>query len=135
MRRYLLDTNFCIRVIRDRPAHVRLRFNREASGLSISTVVLEELLFGAARSARPLENRRLVESFAERLAVLPFDGDAAGHSGDIRADLASRGQTIGPFDNLIAGHARSRGLVCVTANLRVFERVPGLRCENWLAEV
>ncbi|WP_062012336.1 tRNA(fMet)-specific endonuclease VapC [Aureimonas sp. AU4] len=134
MLRYFLDTNFCIQVIRDRPAHVRPRFNQEASGLSISTVVLEELLFGAARSARPAENRRHVESFADRLSVLAFDADAASHSGDIRADLAARGLTIGPFDNLIAGHARSRGLVCVTANLREFERVPGLRCENWLAD-
>lgn len=133
MLRYMLDTNLCIRVLRDRPAGLRERFNAEADSLCLSTVVLMELLFGAARSARPDHHRREVEGFAARLDVLPFDADAAGHAADIRAALARLGQPIGGYDLMIAGHARSRGLIVVTGNLGEFGRVDGLRCEDWLA--
>ncbi|WP_321163782.1 MULTISPECIES: type II toxin-antitoxin system tRNA(fMet)-specific endonuclease VapC [unclassified Sphingomonas] len=128
----MLDTNLCIRVLRDRPQTIRERFNAEADGLCISSIVLFELLYGAAKSARPIENRSEVERFASRLDVLPFDDDAAAHAGDIRAVLARQGRMIGSYDLLIAGHARSRGLVVVTGNLGEFERVEGLRCEDWL---
>jgi tRNA(fMet)-specific endonuclease VapC len=132
MLRYMLDTNLCIRVLRDKPASVRPRFNEEADGLSISTVVLTELLHGAAKSGRPAENRRAVEDFAARLELLPFDEAAAGHAAEIRAALERKGTPIGAYDLLIAGHARSRGLALVTGNLREFRRVEGLRCEDWL---
>jgi tRNA(fMet)-specific endonuclease VapC len=131
--RYMLDTDTCIRVLRDRPVSVRARFNAEADGLSISTITLGELLYGAARSARPTEMRREVERFAARLEVLAVDADAVAHFADIRANLEGRGTTIGPYDLLIAGHARSRGLIVVTGNLREFQRVDGLRVEDWLA--
>ncbi len=134
MLRFLLDTNLCIRVLRDRPAGLRARFNAEASGLCISDVVLFELLFGAEKSARPAENRVAVERFAARLSVLAFDSAAAGHAADIRASLERRGASIGAYDLMIAGHARSRGLVVVTGNLGEFGRVEGLRSEDWMAE-
>ena len=134
MLRYLLDTNLCIRVIRDRPLGLRPRFNAEASSLCISDVVLYELLYGAEKSARPSENRREVERFAARLTVLAYDSSAAAHTADIRANLERRGLAIGGYDLMIAGHARSRGLVVVTGNLREFSRIEGLRSEDWLAE-
>jgi len=133
MLRYLLDTSLCIRVLRDRPATLRDRFNNEADSLCISTIVLTELLHGAAKSARPDHNRREVEHFAARLEVLPFDAAGADHAADIRANLERAGRTIGGYDLLIAGHARSRGLIVVTGNLSEFNRVDGLRCEDWLA--
>jgi tRNA(fMet)-specific endonuclease VapC len=131
--RRLLDTNLCIRVLRDRPRHVRAAFEADAASLCISSIVLQELLFGAARSQRQAVAFQEVEDFARQLAVLPFDSEAAAHAGDIRATLEAAGQRIGPFDALIAGHARSRGLIVVTGNLREFQRVPGLRCEDWEA--
>lgn len=133
MLRYMLDTNLCIRVLRDRPASLRERFNQEAAGLCLSTIVLAELLHGAAKSARPLQNRAEVERFAARLEVLAFDEPAAAHAADIRAELEWAGKVIGGYDLLIAGHARSRGLVVVTSNLGEFSRVAGLRSEDWLA--
>jgi len=87
MLRFLLDTNLCIRVLRDRPQQVRERFNLEADGLCISAIVLAELLHGAAKSARPEQNRNEVERFAARLEVLPFDDAAADHAAEIRASL------------------------------------------------
>lgn len=89
---------------------------------------------GAAKSARPVENRLEVERMAERLAVLDFDSRAAAHAGDSLADLGRRGLVIGPYDVLIAGHARSQGLVVITGNLGEFRRVDGLRAEDWLTQ-
>ena len=132
MLRDALDTTLCIRVLRDRPAGLRTRFNAEASALSISDVVLFDLLYGAERSARPVGTRQEVERFAARLGVLPFDGDAAAHTAEIRCSLERKGQPIGAHDLMIAGHARSRGLIVVTGNLREFNRVAGLRSEDWL---
>lgn len=133
MLRYMLDTNLCIRVLRDRPQSVRERFNTEADGLCISTIILTELLYGAEKSDRPALNRTKVEQFAARLEVLSFGPEAAAHAADIRADLERKGTPIGGYDVLIAGHARSRGLIVVTGNLREFSRVEGLRCEDWFS--
>ena len=133
MLRYMLDTNFCSSVLRDRPPGMRERFNAEAGSLCISTVVLTELLYGAAKSALPRHNRDQVEHFAARLEVLPFDQEAADHAADIRATLEREGRMIGGYDVLIAGHARSRGVIVVTHNMREFTRVDGLRCEDWEA--
>ncbi len=135
MLRFMLDTNLCIRLLRDRPKGLRDRFNTEADTLCLSTIVLTELLYGAEKSARPHENRHEVEFFAGRLAVLAFDEAAAAHAGDIRANLAQRGVPIGGYDALIAGHARSRGLVVITGNLSEFTRIEGLRAEDWLAPI
>ncbi len=135
MLRYLLDTNLCIRVIRDRPRGLRPRFNTEADALCISDVVLYELLYGAERSTRPAEIRHEIGRFAARLTILPFDDDAASHAAEIRASLERDGSAIGPYDLMIAGHARSRGLIVITGNLREFKRVDGLRAEDWLATV
>jgi tRNA(fMet)-specific endonuclease VapC len=134
MLRYLLDTNVCIRVLRDRPRELRERFNLEADSLCTSAVVLTELLHGAARSDRPEHHRTEVERFAARLEVLAFDEAAADHAADIRATLERKGQPIGGYDLLIAGHARSRGLTVITGNLSELGRIDGLRCEDWLAQ-
>ena len=76
----------------------------------------------------------LVTELASRLTVLDFDDNAARHAADIRANLSRKGQLIGSNDMLIAGHARSLGLMLVTNDLSDFKRVDGLRCEDWLAE-
>lgn len=133
MLRYLLDTNLCVRVLRDRPTKIRKRFEAEAGNLCINIIVLHELLFGAAKSNRPQLGRQIVDEFASNLVILPFDLEAAVHAADIRAELAATGQSIGDMDALIAGQARSRGLIVITGNLREFQRVSGLRSEDWHA--
>lgn len=131
MLKYLLDTNIAIYVIKNRPLPVRERFVRCEGQLALSAVSWMELVFGAEKSAQPERNLRDIEGFAARLEVLPYAADAAAHTGQIRAELARNGTPIGPYDQMIAGHARSLGLVLVTNNLREFQRVPGLRVENW----
>lgn len=132
MLRYLLDTNICIYVIKHRPAQVREVFNRHHGHMAVSAITLAELLHGAEKSSDPPRNLAVVEDFCSRLAVLPYTDKAAGHYGNIRADLERKGQPIGVNDLHIAAHARSEGLVLVSNNLREFERVAGLRTENWV---
>ena len=92
-----------------------------------------ELLYGAHKSQSVRRNLDAVEGLLARLDVLDFDVSAAEHAGEIRATLARSGMPIGPYDIMIAGHARSRGLTLVTYNTSEFERVSGLRLENWTA--
>ena len=91
-----------------------------------------ELIYGAEKSAAPEKNLAVVEGFVARLEVLPFDDDAAAQTGMIRSESAKAGTPIGPYDQMIAGHARSLGLIVVTNNVREFERVSGLRIEDWV---
>ncbi|MCX2699378.1 MULTISPECIES: type II toxin-antitoxin system tRNA(fMet)-specific endonuclease VapC [Brucella/Ochrobactrum group] len=131
MLKYMLDTNICIFTIKNRPKQVREAFNRFHDQLCISSISLMELIYGAEKSANPEKNLAVVEGFAARLEVLSYDETAANHTGQLRAELARNGTPIGPYDQLIAGHARSRGLIVVTNNRREFDRVPGLRVEDW----
>src|SRR5215467_4698855 len=104
---YMLDTNICIYVMKDHPSKLRERFNRFAEQLCISSITLGELHYGAAKSARPLDNLKAIEHFAARLEVLAFPPKAAAHYGDMRAALERRGTPIGVHDLLIGAHARS----------------------------
>ena len=79
----------------------------------------------------PEHNLAVVEGFVSRLEVLDYDARAAAHTGQIRAELARKGTLIGPCDQMIAGHARSRGLIVATNNTREFDRVAGIRIEDW----
>ncbi|MDH0648493.1 tRNA(fMet)-specific endonuclease VapC [Pseudomonas sp. GD03858] len=132
MLRYMLDTNICIFTIKNKPQVVREAFNRHHGQLAISTVTLMELIYGAEKSAAPERNLAIVEGFAARLDVLDYDIQGAAHTAQLRAELAKAGTPIGPYDRMIAGHARARGLTLVTNNLREFQRVPGLRVEDWV---
>lgn len=131
MLKYLLDTNIVIYTIKNRPQQVREIFKRHEGQMAISAVTWGELVFGAERSANPAKNQADIEGLAARLEILNFDDLAAAHFGQVRAELYATGQPIGPYDMMIAGHARSLGLILVTNNLKEFERVQGLRLENW----
>ncbi len=117
--------------IKNRPVKVRDAFKKHSGQMAISAVTLGELVYGAEKSAQPERNLADIEGLAARLEVLPFDTPAATHFGQLRAELARIGKPIGPYDQMIAGHARSRGLILVTNNTNEFERVPGLRIDNW----
>ena len=133
MLKYLLDTNIVIYTMKSRPKEVRDSFRRHYGQICISSVTYMELVYGAERSANPEQNLRVLEGFAARLDTLSYDISAATHTGQIRAELAAAGTPIGPYDQMIAGHARSLGLIVVTNNVKEFERVEGLRVDNWVA--
>lgn len=126
-----LDTNICVYILNERPAHIAERFKQYATGdIGVSSVVVAELAFGAAKSRKP-ETRDRLEQFLLQLICVPFDEDAAWQYGDLRATLQAAGTPIGPNDLLIAAHALSAELPLVTNNVSEFERVPGLKVEKW----
>jgi tRNA(fMet)-specific endonuclease VapC len=127
----MLDTDICIYLANAYPSKLLQRFNRFAEQISLSTITLAELHFGAENSERRADNLRALEHFAGRLTVLPFSEKAAVHYGQVRLELQRSGRLIGPHDLLIAAHARSEGLTLVSNNVREFRRVNGLLLENW----
>jgi tRNA(fMet)-specific endonuclease VapC len=130
-----LDTNVVIALIKASPLRVRDQFDRARTsgrGLSISTIVHHELMFGAANSNAKDRNEASVRAFLKGgVEIVPFDSDDAYESADIRAHLKRLGTPIGPYDILIAAQARRRGATLVTANSSEFERVAGLKVEDW----
>jgi tRNA(fMet)-specific endonuclease VapC len=130
-----LDTNAVIDVLNRRSPSIRTRIEA-AVGMgqifAISSIVLFELCYGAAKSAHPDRNaQRIADFLAGPIEVLPFDVEDAGEAGDIRAALERAGTPIGPHDVLVAAQARRRAALLVTANSREFARVPRLRFEDW----
>lgn len=131
--RYLLEGNIIIAALKGEPAVLLNRLARLTSDrLCLSAVVLAELTTGAEKSRAPVKNRAALAELTTGMETLAFDADDALTYGRLRAALEQGGQPIGPMDMLIAAQALSRKLVVVTANLKEFQRVPGLKCENWL---
>ena len=131
MLRYMLDTNILIYTIKNKPEVVRQKFEAHEGEMCASSVTAMELLYGAHKSQAVRRNLDAIEGLLGRLEILDFDLGAAEHAGQIRAELAASGSPIGPFDVMIAGHARSTGMCLVTNNEREFTRVSGLRIMNW----
>jgi tRNA(fMet)-specific endonuclease VapC len=129
----LLDTNICIYIARSHPATVGRRFSRAAPGsLGISIITWGELCFGAAKSNDAERAYSLLEQFARVVEVVALPAAAGPHYGELRAVLQKAGTPIGNNDLWIAAHALSLGVPLVSNNLREFERVPGLKLENWV---
>ena len=129
----LLDTNICIYVARSHPATVARRFARAAPGsLGISIISWGELCFGAAKSNDPSRARLLLEQFSRVVQVVPLTAEAGLRYGEVRAVLQRAGTPIGNNDLWIAAHALALGVPLVSNNLHEFERVPGLKLENWV---
>lgn len=132
MLQYMLDTNIAIYVIKRRPIEALAIFNANAGRLCISSITYAELLHGVEKSQQVTKNLNNVEDFVSRLQVLEYGPKAAAHYGNIRAELEKNGAVIGVNDLHIAGHARCEGLILVSNNVKQFERVDGLRLENWV---
>jgi tRNA(fMet)-specific endonuclease VapC len=129
---YLLDTNACIRLLNGTsPALVARMAGSDPGQIALCSIVKAELLYGARRSSRRADNLRLLESFFEPLASLPFDDACAERYGIIRSELESAGTPIGPNDLMIAATALAHGATLVTNNVKEFSRVAGLRLEDW----
>jgi len=131
MIKYMLDTNIVIYTMKNKPAHMKELFVQRQGQMCVSTITSMELFYEAEHSQNPKRNLAAVEGFLARLDVLEYDTSAAANTGQLRSELRKAGTPIGPYDGLIAGHARSLGLVLVTNNVKEFERVAGLRIENW----
>ena len=129
----MLDTNMIIYARNCPNSQVKALFDKfDDDELCISAITLAELEYGASNSSDEERNRESLYDFLRGLMVMPFDSAAAREYGDIRAYLRRKGTPVGSNDMLIAAHARSLGLTLVTNNIREFERIEGLKAENWL---
>ena len=130
--KYMLDTNIIAYAKNNRPESVLKRLMQyRPEDICISSITLAELEYGVYNSAKPEQNQFALMTFLAGIIVVPFDSDAAREYGVIRAGLKRKGTLIGANDLLIAAHAKSLGLTLVTNNTREFERVEGLKLENW----
>ena len=130
--RYLLDTNICIYIQRQRPEKVLARFQKLKPGdAAISVITWGELLYGAEKSKQRKKVLQLLAEFKSFIPVLPISENTGNTYGVIRASLESKGTPIGNNDLWIAAHAKAAALTLVTNNEREFQRVPGLKIQNW----
>jgi len=136
MNLYMLDTNICIRIIKDRPQSICGKLSRMAVGqVAISSIVSAELWYGVACSEKKRQNEAALKDFLEYVEVIAWPGEAGPVYGQIRAELKKRGSLIGGMDLLIAAHAVHLGAVLVTENAREFEQVPGLKIVRWTGPI
>jgi tRNA(fMet)-specific endonuclease VapC len=132
--KYLLDTNALSDLVRNPQGNVSKRITVVGeSNICTSTIVAAELRFGAAKSGSTVLTRR-IEAVLSALAVMNIESPTDLHYSDIRQYFNKAGTPIGPNDLWIAAHTRALGLIVVTANMLEFKRVPGLLCEDWLAD-
>jgi tRNA(fMet)-specific endonuclease VapC len=130
---YLLDTNICIYLIKKHPPEVLERFRQHSpQDVAISTITLFELEYGVEKSQYPQRSRNALAKFLLPLNLIDLGRSSAAESAIIRAQLEKKGMPIGPYDLLIAGLARSRGMTLVTNNIKEFGRVVSLQLENWV---
>ncbi|MES2204421.1 MAG: type II toxin-antitoxin system VapC family toxin [Pseudomonadota bacterium] len=131
--KYLLDTNICIYLIKQKPHSVLEKFKTlQVGDVGISSVTLAELSYGVEKSQYVEKNKSALENFLLPLELMSFDKEATDFYGKIRVFLEKKGATIGPLDYMIAAHALSLDVTLVTNNTKEFLHVPHLKLENWV---
>ena len=132
---YMLDTNICIYIIKKQPISVLQKFESLAVGsVHMSLITYGELEYGALRSNNSKKAQDILDELAAYIPVLSVPLGVAKEYADIRAKLAVKGTPIGNNDLWIAAHARGLGYTLVTNNVKEFERVDGLKLENWVQD-
>jgi predicted nucleic acid-binding protein len=127
---HLLDTDTCVDALREREP-VAARAIGQRDRCAVATVTVAELLHGAARSAEPDRNRRMVADLVDGLAIVDLDWNVGLIFGELKAHLRAEGTLLPDFDLVVAATGLAHSLVLVTANTRHFARIPDLRLENW----
>ncbi len=130
---FLLDTNICIYIIKQKPPKVLQRFNiYQVGDIGVSSITVAELEFGVQKSQFSTKNQQALTQFLLPLTIVDFDLAAAIVYGDIRAKLEKQGKPIGSLDTLIAAHTISLEVTLVTNNAKEFSHVPNLQLDNWV---
>jgi tRNA(fMet)-specific endonuclease VapC len=131
--KYMLDTNIIIKLSKGLSDNVKMKVNKNLGDMAISSITLAELVYGNHKASKKMFSQNtlsLMKTIAP-FTVLPYDDSCVNAYGEIRADLESRGMMIGAMDLLIASHAKSLDMTVVTNNIREFQRVKGLKIEDW----
>jgi tRNA(fMet)-specific endonuclease VapC len=129
--KFLIDTNICIYAMKENAIVLKHLLEQTRTDVVLSVITEAELRTGAAKSASAVKTLRLLENFLQPMTVLQFTSDDAAAYAQVRARLERAGTPIGPLDTLIAAQAVARKLTLVSNNEREFERIAGLRLENW----
>ncbi len=130
--KFMLDTNICIYLIKQKPPKVLKYFRAYSVGeIGISSITLAELRFGVAKSQHIQKNEEALDAFVLPLEIADFEEKAAKVYGDIRALLEKAGNPIGSMDMLIGAHALSLGITLVTNNVREFKKIKHLKVIDW----
>ena len=129
---YMLDTNICSYIIRNKPQSIKLKLQEveENHTIALSSIVVSELLYGATKKDSP-KLMRIVSAFIDNFIIYDYSKISAQSYANIRSDLEKKGEIVGANDLLIASHALSLGAVLVTNNTREFKRVEKLVLEDW----
>lgn len=131
---YLLDTNVCIYFMKNTYPELTKRFlSHDPSELMISAVTVFEMEYGAAKSHWSERTHNNMLLFLAPFTILPFTAEDALTAGKIRGQLEQKGTIIGSYDLLIGVQGLSRNLTVITHNTREFERIPGLKLEDWVS--
>lgn len=130
--KYMLDTNTCMHAIKRESDTVIKKFMaHDPEEICISAITYAELMQFVEQSMTVGKSRIAMSLFLFSITILAFDAPAAESYGRIRAELEKAGMLIEPKDVMIAGHARSAGLILVTNHAREYSRVEGLMVEDW----
>lgn len=129
---YMLDTNICSYIIRNKPIHIKEKLQEveKEHTVALSSIVVAELLYGATKKGSP-KLLHVVSSFIDNFIIYDYSKISAESYAKIRTKLEKKGQIIGANDLLIASHALALDALLVTNNTREFERVEGLGLEDW----
>jgi len=131
--KYMLDTNICIYIIKEKPEKVINKFHTlDVGDVCISSITLAELEYGVEKSQYTERNRLALAGFLSSIEVLPFSDKVASEYGIIRAELERQGNIIGAYDLMIGAHALSENITLVTNNMKEFQRINKLSLENWV---
>lgn len=128
--KYLLDTNAVIAILNGDERFLTKLEQYDENEFVISSIVLSELYYGAYKSQRKTQNLDKIKLLPFK--VVQFNRTDADIAGKIRTDLESKGTPIGAYDTLIAGQAVAQDLILITHNVGEFQRVEGLKTEDWL---
>src|SRR4030042_503210 len=132
--RFMLDTNICIYIIKQKPEKVLRHFKAHSVGeIGISSITLSELMYGVEKSQQVQKNRQALEEFTLPLEIAAFDEAAAEVYASVRAGLEQAGTPGGSMAMLIGAHALSLGVTLGTNNLREFEKIKNLKVVDWSA--
>ncbi len=131
---YMLDTNIIIFSLRHPDSSCAGKLAEHVGhDVCISAVTYAELVYGIENSSRPEQNREAIRMILAGIRIFPFDMTAAENFGLLLAELKKAGtyQPAHDRDRMIAAHARSRGDILVTDNIKDFQDVPGLSVTTW----
>lgn len=129
--KYCLDTNTLIYFFKGLGDVSNRLLTTPPGEIAIPTVVIFELEVGIGKSTSPRKRKTQLQEITSLVNIISFGQSEAKCAAGIRIKLERQGIPIGPYDILIAASALANNSTLVTHNKSEFERVAGLKIEDW----